>query len=157
LWNSETFVDFEHSLNSAIKKLRAALGDSPENARYIETLPRVGYRFIAPVEEVSANVEFPAERRAASENVPTAGEGKESHHKGWPAFLGVFAILVTATVGFLVWANPRARLRSSGGQSMLAVIPFENLTGDTGQDYLSDGLTEEMIGQLGDWLPSALV
>ena len=40
---------------------------------------------------------------------------------------------------------------------MLAVIPFENLTGDTGQDYLSDGLTEEMIGQLGDWLPSALV
>jgi DNA-binding winged helix-turn-helix (wHTH) protein len=49
LWSAETFVDFEHSLNSAIKKLREALGDSAENPRYIETLPRLGYRFIAPV------------------------------------------------------------------------------------------------------------
>src|SRR6516225_8620304 len=49
LWSSETFVDFEHSLNSAVKKLREALGDSAESPRYIETLPRVGYRFIAPV------------------------------------------------------------------------------------------------------------
>src|SRR5258708_37687582 len=53
LWSSDTFVDFEHSLNTAIKKLRAALGDSPENSRYVETVPRVGYRFIAPVEQVS--------------------------------------------------------------------------------------------------------
>src|SRR5438552_16263098 len=56
LWSSDTFVDFEHSLNSAIKKLRAALGDSPENSRYIETVPRVGYRFIAPMEQVGAMV-----------------------------------------------------------------------------------------------------
>ena len=54
LWPSDTFVDFEHSLNSAIKKLRAALGDSSENSRYVETVPRVGYRFIAPVEAFSA-------------------------------------------------------------------------------------------------------
>src|ERR1051325_1450294 len=54
LWSTDTIVDFEHSLNSAIKKLRAALGDSPENSRYIETVPRVGYRFVAPVEQVSA-------------------------------------------------------------------------------------------------------
>ena len=55
LWSSDTFVDFEHSLNSAMKKLRTALGDSPENSRYIETVPRVGYRFIAPVEDIPAN------------------------------------------------------------------------------------------------------
>jgi Tol biopolymer transport system component/DNA-binding winged helix-turn-helix (wHTH) protein len=62
LWPSDTFVDFEHSLNSAIKKLRAALGDTPENSRYIETVPRVGYRFIAPVEtlQVSADQVSPA-------------------------------------------------------------------------------------------------
>jgi DNA-binding winged helix-turn-helix (wHTH) protein len=54
LWASDTFVDFEHSLNSAIKKLRAALGDTPENSRYVETLPRVGYRFIAPIHVISA-------------------------------------------------------------------------------------------------------
>src|SRR5262252_4423796 len=50
LWPADTFVDFEHGLNTAVKKLRASLGDSPENSRYIETVPRVGYRFIAPVE-----------------------------------------------------------------------------------------------------------
>src|SRR5215467_8283976 len=50
LWPADTFVDFEHGLNTAVKKLRAALGDSPENSRYIETIPRHGYRFIAPVE-----------------------------------------------------------------------------------------------------------
>jgi len=54
LWAYDTFVDFEHSLNTAIKKLRAALGDTPENSRYIETVPRMGYRFIAPVEQVAA-------------------------------------------------------------------------------------------------------
>jgi len=53
LWTSDTFVDFEHSLNSAIKKLRAALGDSPENPRYVETIPRIGYRFIAPVIDIA--------------------------------------------------------------------------------------------------------
>ncbi len=49
LWAADTFVDFEHSLNTAVKKLRAALGDTPENSRYVETIPRVGYRFVAPI------------------------------------------------------------------------------------------------------------
>src|SRR5712692_2079466 len=54
LWPADTYVDFEHSLNTAVKKLRAVLGDSPENSRYVETIPRLGYRFIAPLEQVSA-------------------------------------------------------------------------------------------------------
>src|ERR1700738_4878596 len=57
LWDSSTFVDYERSLNSAIRKLRAVLGDSQESPRYIETVPRLGYRFIAPVEEISTSVE----------------------------------------------------------------------------------------------------
>src|SRR5580765_3012095 len=61
LWSSDTFVDFEHSLNSAIKKLRAVLGDSAENSRYVETVPRLGYRFIAPVEDVSTNAQVAAQ------------------------------------------------------------------------------------------------
>ena len=56
LWPSDTFVDFEHSLNTAIKKLRRALGDSAENSRYVETIPRVGYRFVAPVVEMADTV-----------------------------------------------------------------------------------------------------
>src|SRR6202790_4835448 len=59
LWSSDTFVDYERSLNSAIRKLRAVLGDSQESPRYIETVPRLGYRFIAPVEEISSPAETP--------------------------------------------------------------------------------------------------
>ena len=55
LWPEGTFVDFEHSLNAAVAKLRQSLGDSAENPRFVETIPRRGYRFIAPVEEFSAS------------------------------------------------------------------------------------------------------
>src|SRR5260370_41886316 len=73
LWSAETFVDFEHSLNSAIKKLREALGDSAENPRYVETLPRLGYRFIAPVSsgDPEAAVE-PYPQPASAPAVPQA-------------------------------------------------------------------------------------
>ena len=71
LWPSDTFVDFEHSLNSAIKKLRAALRDSPENSRYVETVPRVGYRFIAPVEEITDSTQSSAPYRLATVDVGT--------------------------------------------------------------------------------------
>ncbi len=67
LWAADTFVDFEHSLNSAIKKLRHALGDSPQNSRYVETIPRLGYRFIAPVEQVSATVPPPVDVSVATD------------------------------------------------------------------------------------------
>jgi TolB-like protein/Flp pilus assembly protein TadD len=98
LWPQGTFVDFEHSLNAAVKRLRAALGDDADNPRFVETLPRRGYRFIASLRD---------------------GE----------------------TVSILpVMSHFKARL---------AVLPFANLSGDPGQEYFSDGLTEEMILQLG--------
>src|ERR1700676_138224 len=73
LWEADTFVDYERSLNSAIRKLRAVLGDSQESPRYIETVPRLGYRFIAPVEEVSSSSEPPLlepTRSGATAKVP---------------------------------------------------------------------------------------
>jgi DNA-binding winged helix-turn-helix (wHTH) protein/tetratricopeptide (TPR) repeat protein len=107
LWPSDTFVDFEHGLNSAIKKLRAALGDSAENARYIETVPRIGYRFIAPVKEVSQNgradpgVPIVADR---SSDVPKV---EKPSRRRWPVFLGIPVVLTVATAGYIQWSRSR--------------------------------------------------
>jgi TolB-like protein/DNA-binding winged helix-turn-helix (wHTH) protein/Flp pilus assembly protein TadD len=156
LWASDTFVDFEHSLNSAIKKLRAALGDSSENPRYIETVPRLGYRFIAPVEEVSGVGRPAPETLPATVQAGTPADVQLSRHRRWPVLLGISAILIMVTAGYLLWSRARVRLQPPGGRLMLAVLPFENLTGEAAQDYFSDGLTEEMISQLGRLNPQRL-
>jgi TolB-like protein/DNA-binding winged helix-turn-helix (wHTH) protein/Tfp pilus assembly protein PilF len=161
LWPADTFVDFEHSLNSAIKKLRAVLGDSPENSRYVETIPRVGYRFVAPVENIEkiqqgatpvSTGEVPTTRpeSAVLAGQPTA-EGR------WPrlvAYTVALAMLALTASFAWRWTHPRPEL--AGGRVALAVLPFSNMTGDPGQEYFSDGLTEEMISQLGQMDPDRL-
>jgi|ERR1700722_20358566 len=154
LWDSDTFVDYERSLNSAIRKLRGVLGDSQESPRYIETVPRLGYRFIAPVEEISPGETPVTEVR---EQAPV-GAAKVVGHRGrnWFLLLGIPAVLVPLLAGYLLWSRVRVRPQPAGERLMLAVLPFENLTGDAAQDYLSDGLTEEMIAQLGHLDPEHL-
>jgi len=110
LWASDTFVDFEHSLNSAIKKLRAALGDSPENSRYIETVPRVGYRFIAPLDQVSVTAPPPVEVSVVTDRsaVPAAtvdGAGK----RRWRILLGISIVLIAAPGAYFAWSRFRSR------------------------------------------------
>src|SRR5689334_355112 len=94
LWPDGTFVDFEHSLNAAVKRLRAALGDDADNPRFVETLPRRGYRFIGSLA-----------------------------------------------------ADPEGKVCE--GVPRVAVLPFSNLSEEGSQEYFTDGLTEEMIAQLG--------
>src|SRR2546427_824892 len=150
IWGKETFVDFEHGLNSCIKQIRAALDDHPETPRYIETRPRRGYRFIAPVHEVSARVVTPD---ALSEGMSSTAQRSGARRFGIAA-VGVVAILI-ATGYFARLAFPVHAVLPAD-KIMLAVLPFENLTGDTRQEYLSDGLTEEMITQLGRMHPEQL-
>jgi len=155
LWSSDTFVDFEHSLNSAIKKLRTALGDTAENSRYIETIPRVGYRFMAPVEEVTAKGGSAADAHPATSGSSVPGAAELSSSRRWPVVLGVFVALIAAAsvyTQFHGWLGTRPATE----RVMLAVLPFENLTGDAGQEYFSEGLTEEMIAQLGHLDPDHL-
>ncbi len=156
LWTSDTFVDFEHSLNSAIKKLRAVLGDTPENSRYIETIPRVGYRFIAPVEEGSPKGHATKDAPVAAKDSSVPAAVELLTERRWPILLGISIVLIAALTGYFQWSRTRVRPPPSSGRLMLAVLPFENLTGDAGQEYFSDGLTEEMIAQLGRLDPERL-
>ena len=109
LWASDTFVDFEHSLNSAIKKLRTALGDSPENSRYVETVPRVGYRFIAPVEQVLASPSpaVAVTLATARSSVPAAivdGAGKRRSQ----ILLGISIVVIAAPGAYFAWSRLRS-------------------------------------------------
>jgi len=155
LWSSDTFVDFEHGLNTAIKELRGALGDSAAEPRYIETLPRVGYRFIVPVNIAATTtvprVDAPTDATKISsppELVPATGRSRQG-----PILVGIFIFLIAALAVYLGSSRIHAPPRPAAGRFMLAVLPFENLTGDSAQEYFSDGLTEEMIAQLGRVAP----
>jgi TolB-like protein/DNA-binding winged helix-turn-helix (wHTH) protein len=145
LWPADVTVDFDQGLNNAVKKLRLALDDSSENPRFVETLARRGYRFIAPAVAAERVPEAVAVPSAA--NVPALpGSGRRSS-RGLVAGALVGAIVLAAAfhVARDRWRagpGPVARLR-------LAVLPFDNLSGDAGQEYLSDGMTEEMITQVG--------
>ncbi len=158
LWPADTFVDFEHSLNTAIKKLRGVLGDSPENPRYIETIPRVGYRFIAPVQEINAP-------RTAGREVPAPANFAEPQERAAPPVsrrswrrFAVAAVVIVAVgvVAVFAWRMSHLRPELAREKVALAVLPFSNLTGDAGQEYFSDGLTEEMIVQLGEMDPERM-
>jgi TolB-like protein/DNA-binding winged helix-turn-helix (wHTH) protein/Tfp pilus assembly protein PilF len=156
LWPADTFVDFEHSLNSAIKKLRAVLGDSPENSRYIETIPRLGYRFIAPVQEVLLPGP-PAAEISTSPPESQAQAAPRASYARWPRLVrGGLALVALAAIATLAWRSAHLRRGLAGDKVALAVLPFSNLTGDPGQEYFSDGMTEEMIAQLGQVDPEHL-
>lgn len=181
LWSAETFVDFEHSLNTAVMVLRGVLNDSAAEPVYIETLPRVGYRFIAEVSVTNEKAAAPAEEvgrgdapggEAQGSNVETAAlDTAEPEPAGaavpqtvserrfrWLWLLPVAAIIfmVASTVFYWKWAGVRHRGAVASGRTVLAVLPFRNLTGAADQDYFSDGLTEEMIGQFGRLDPEHL-
>jgi TolB-like protein/DNA-binding winged helix-turn-helix (wHTH) protein/Flp pilus assembly protein TadD len=162
LWPADTFVGFDHGLNNAINRLREALGDSAETPRFIETLPKKGYRFIGQVtgDEPSAQAGYqPPEGTPVAKPVPIPGNIEEVS-KARPRFFVTTLVfcfaLALAAIAFLGWRRIRAGVPPVAGHVMLAVLPFQNLSGDPSQDYFSDGLTEEMIAQLGALSPEQL-
>jgi TolB-like protein/DNA-binding winged helix-turn-helix (wHTH) protein/Tfp pilus assembly protein PilF len=176
LWSSETFVDFEHGLNSAVKAVRSALNDSVMEPRYIETIPKVGYRFIAPVEVASEATETAAvlpsvELSDAGQAIPepdrlgtaAAGSATSDGARQSHAIVLTVATLIVAliVVVALVAYHNRAsvapeRTRAANARTVLAVLPFQNLTGGADEDYFSDGLTEELIAEFGRLDPEHL-
>jgi len=154
LWSTDTFVDFDAGVNTAINRLREALNDSAENPRFIETLPRRGYRFIAPVE--AENSEQPvangsATKPSLSEAVRTAALVPAIRRRRIRTLaLGLAPVVMLLIV--LRWTSVRERLlgRSSPPHiNSLAVLPLANLSEDPGQDFFADGMTEALITDLG--------
>jgi TolB-like protein/DNA-binding winged helix-turn-helix (wHTH) protein/Flp pilus assembly protein TadD len=161
LWPADTFVDFDHGLNNAMNRLREALGDSAEFPKFIETLPKKGYRFIGQVtgDEPPEAGFAPAEAMPVAKPVLIPGPIEQAP-KPRPRFLVTTLVcciaLGLAAIGFLAWRRMHAAPASTREHVMLAVLPFQNLSGDPSQDYFSDGLTEEMIAQLGALSPDQL-
>jgi TolB-like protein/DNA-binding winged helix-turn-helix (wHTH) protein/Tfp pilus assembly protein PilF len=161
LWGPETFVDFERGLNHCIRQIRAVLGDDAGAPSYIETVPRIGYRFIAPVSLVSpqpegaeSSPEPPQERGQPATS--KAAEGIPGGRRRTFVLAGAAAVLAVAALFFFLLRWREARPKPPSARLMVAVLPFENLTGDPARDYLSDGLTDELIVHLGRVSPSRL-
>src|SRR6185369_6404629 len=107
LWPSDTFVDFEHSLNTAVKKLRTALGDEAETPRYIETLPRRGYRFIAEIKEPAAVEHEPASPVSAPSSSPSLTPSLPRRDRV-AVLLGSIALLALVTAATLLLRHYRS-------------------------------------------------
>ena len=162
LWPPETFVDFENSLNIAVNKLRQALGDSAENPLFVETLPRVGYRFVAPVRITRPETVQSPEPGAmvTGESPAVLGSEVPSRGRHWTRssrrliMLAALASLVLSLTAAVLALNP-SRVRdlrfgsSSNGQiKAVAVLPLKDLSADTPHQSLADGMTEELIAEL---------
>ena len=133
LWPTDTFVDFDHGLNRAVNKLREALGDHSDSPRFIETLPRRGYRFVAPIH-------LPAARAAAA---GSKRWGRLPYGMLLLAAAGLFLALNGGGIRRLVLPN-----RSEAAIRSLAVLPLENLSNDPAQDYFADGMTDELTTEV---------
>jgi TolB-like protein/DNA-binding winged helix-turn-helix (wHTH) protein len=163
VWPNESFGDFDQALNIAIAKLRNALEDSAESPRFIETLPKRGYRFIADVSVVDTDArpkkpeplsgDFPGSQDKTGLEHEIQGEGRTlvpvaSRRRLWPTRRVIFALTLVLSLPILaVWLF-RARGRAPTGIRSLAVLPLDNLSGDASQGYFADGMTDELITDL---------
>jgi TolB-like protein/DNA-binding winged helix-turn-helix (wHTH) protein len=144
IWPANTFVDFDHSLHNAIARIREVLDDSPEKPRYIETLPRRGYRFIAPVEGVGIQVLQPSAESDKTGVAPVPLTRTKS-----AAVLALTLIAVVA-IGVTLWPASLTSHQTTAATAIrsIAVLPLDNRSGDPSQDYFVDGMTDELITDL---------
>ena len=157
LWPVDTFVDFDDGLNTAVRKIRDALGDSAEKPRYIETIPRRGYRFMgcssdlrpvvlpSPAEESNDSPvqEFSRSDPSALVVLPVPAQLLSIR---WRVLLTAAAALALFSTALVLYRGSSAKGTSQPRIKSLAVLPLKNLSGDPTQEYLADGMTEALIG-----------
>lgn len=152
--SSHSTYDSKHALNNAIQKIREVLGDSPENARFIETVPNRGYRFLPQVEVVYKSPVSSDNRAPAAAEADEAVTARSGARKPWRLWLVAAALLIVAALSAYLYLGRNSG--HSGRKAMLVVVPFLNMSGDPSQDYIADGMTEEMITQLSRLNPRRL-
>lgn len=157
VWPADTFVDFDHGLNKAINKIREALGDSAESPRFVETVARRGYRFIADVRVAEAASAPSSDAPAVQPQPPTDARDRKGPAgmvakltdvlpvDTWKISTFVLLVLLTSLAVWKAYSGnrPSPVIRS------LAVLPLESLSNDASQDYFADGMTDELISDLG--------
>jgi TolB-like protein/DNA-binding winged helix-turn-helix (wHTH) protein len=171
LWGSEVFVDTEHGINTAIRKIRQTLRDDPEEPRFVQTVMGRGYRFIEPITKLPPSPSAENGRRISAENMPAAapdsvpmdasriespatidlpGRSRTSHLRRWIA-LGASALLVLFILAISLrahWSRGRLSVAAAPNIHALAVLPLDNLSGDPAQNYFADGMTDELTTML---------
>jgi len=156
LWPGDVFVDFDRGISSALKRLRDALGDSADNPIFIETVERHGYRWIGPASIVgpsrapdSRSDGVPPAHAVAGENAPQVlrSPRRWTIPMRWAVLAAILAVVVAASAVFVSfrWNNRAFR---PGSVHSIAVLPLENLSGDPAQDYLAEGMTDELTTDL---------
>jgi TolB-like protein/DNA-binding winged helix-turn-helix (wHTH) protein/Flp pilus assembly protein TadD len=160
VWPTDSFGDFDQALNIAIGKLRSALGDSAESPRFIETLPKRGYRFIADVSVADAEVRPRKPEPVAGDPVALEPKTEPGHmiqaaglaivpkYGLWATRQVILALALVLGLTILSLWLFRSRVPAPTGVRSLAVLPLENLSGDVSQDYFADGMTDELITDL---------
>ena len=128
VWSGDTFVDFERGLNYCVAQIRAALGDSASEPRFVETLPRRGYRFIA--------------------SIPDAAPASVARRWPWRAIAATLALALASAVAWSLFARDRATSAARDARVHIAVVPFDNETGVAGYDRLAQTLTDATVARL---------
>ena len=147
LWPADTFVDFDRGLNRATNRLRESLGDDAESPRFIETLPRRGYRFIAPVTKWDESGHVAEQLPPQADTAPTNGSPYSPGYDRVRLRIGfvtaLVAIALLTVAAWFAFFRPR-----HGAIESVAVLPFSNGSSDSNAEYLSDGITESLINNL---------
>ena len=144
IWPADTFVNFDHSLHNAISRIREVLGDSPETPRYIETLPRRGYRYIGPIEHLEP---FQLAAETVDRSSQPGDPVPSPKHKSRRLVLALCAVFALGLVAWAVRQYSQAKAAILPIHS-IAVLPLANLSGDPSEEFFADGMTDQLITDL---------
>src|ERR1700733_6914375 len=141
IWTGNAFGDFDHNLHNAVARIREVLGDSPENPRYIETLPRRGYRYVGPIEDFQKPELATETGEQTAQQVALIAPPKRKRS----LVVALCALLALGLVAFSMWLHAKAGVAPIRS---IAVLPLKNLSGDPSEEFFVDGMTDQLITDL---------